>query len=97
MQKKLGFYYFKQLYNEFERPLRSIGGTMQNFYSNLNSLHETLINHAEFGPRFLYLHEKYTGYSPSFRCEFEKNPTSNSFNSQDISILNIFTIYYFKS
>ena len=93
MQKKLGFYYFKHLYNEFERALRSIGGTMQTFYSNLNSLHETLINHEEFGPRFLYLHEKYTGYSPSFRCELEKASTTTiEENVRDPSILNIFTI-----
>jgi len=41
---------------------------MYKFYSNLNSLQESLINHAEFGPRFLYLHEKHTGYSPSYYC-----------------------------
>jgi hypothetical protein len=41
---------------------------MHKFYNNLNNLQESLINHSEFGPRFLYLHEKFTGYSPSFYC-----------------------------
>ncbi len=90
LQKRLGYLYFKNLFGEFERPLRSIGGTMQNFFSNLNSLHEALIIHNEFGPRFLYLHEKYTGYSPSFRCEIEK--IINDSDSSEIIYLNIFTI-----
>ncbi len=86
----MGYLYFKNMFVEFERPLRSIGGTMQNFYNNLNSLHETLINHAEFGPRFLYLHETYTGYSPSFRCEIET--VKNKHDTSVITYLNIFTI-----
>lgn len=61
---------------------------MYSFYNNLNSLHESLINHPQFGPRFLYLHEKYTGYSPSFRCEIEKLDEQ----SNKASVLKIFTI-----
>ena len=95
IQKRLGCLYFKNLYREYERPLKSIGGTMQNFYNNLNSLHETLISHAEFGPRFLYLHEKYTGYSPSFRCEIETSKKEKKISDacdKDFAVLNIFTI-----
>lgn len=75
LQKRLGYIYFKYLYNDYEKVLRSIGSDMFKFYNNLNSLQESLINHVEFGPRFLFLHEKFTGYSPSFYCL----PTSEKF------------------
>lgn len=68
LQKRLGYIYFKYLFNDYEKALRSIGSDMYKFYNNLNSLQESLINHPEFGPRFLYLHEKFTGYAPSFYC-----------------------------
>lgn len=68
LQRRLGYIYFKYLFNDYEKALRSIGADMFKFYNNLNSLQESLINHAEFGPRFLYLHEKFTGYAPSFYC-----------------------------
>ena len=57
---------------------------MQNFFNNLSSLHESLINHAQFGPRFLYLNDKYTGFAPSFRAD--ENTKS------DAICLNIYTI-----
>ncbi len=88
IQKRLGYLYFKIIFAEFERPMRSIGSNIQNFYNNLNFLHETLINHEEIGPRFLNLHEKFTGYSPSFRCEIEKLSKSDSPKAIN---LNIFT------
>jgi guanylate cyclase soluble subunit alpha len=69
MQKKLGQLYFKHLNDEFEKPLRSIGASLYSFFNNLNSLHESLLNHAHFGPRFLFLNESFTGYTPSFRCQ----------------------------
>ena len=69
MQKRLGYLYFKHMCEEYDKPLRSFGSTMYSFYNNLNSLHESLISHSQFGPRFLYLHKSYAGYTPSFRCE----------------------------
>ena len=42
---------------------------MENFFNNLNSFHESLLNHEHFGERFLFLNEKYFSYLPSFRCE----------------------------
>lgn len=68
---------------------------MQNFYNNLNSLHETLLNHPNFGPRFLYLHEKYTGYAPSFRCDVSNVETKLSKKSNLLvnqKVLNVYTI-----
>ena len=84
----MGYLYFKIIFAEFERPMRSIGSNIQNFYNNLSFLHETLIKHEEIGPRFLYLHDKFTGYSPSFRCEIEKLSKSDSPKAIN---LNIFT------
>jgi hypothetical protein len=94
MQKRLGYLYFKHLCEEFDKPLRSIGGTMYSFYSNLNSLHESLINHAQFGPRFLYLHESYTGYTPSFRCEHIAAHQFNIFTIQENTTTFINNFYF---
>lgn len=90
-QKRLGYLYFKCLYDDFERALRSIGCSMFTFFNNLNSLQESLINHAQFGPRFLYLHEKFTGYSPSFRCDLGDHHWTES-ASEAKKFINIYMI-----
>ncbi len=71
-QKRLGYLYFNTLFSLYENELKSIGSTMQKFFNILNSFHEALINHNQFGQRFLYLNESFTGYTPSFKCEVEK-------------------------
>ncbi len=78
------------MFNEYEKPLLSIGGTLQSFFNNLSSLHESLINHSEFGPRFLYLNDKSAGFAPSFRADV---PSTKS----DLYTLNIYTIQEKKS
>jgi guanylate cyclase soluble subunit alpha len=77
-QKRLGYLYFTTLFGLYENELKSIGSTMQKFFNILNSFHEALINHNQFGQRFLYLNESFTGYTPSFKCEVEKVSTSDS-------------------
>lgn len=94
MQKRLGYLYFKRLYDEFEKPLRSLAGTLASFYSNLNSLHESLISHPQFGPRFLYLNESYTGYTPSFRSEQLTNSQFNIYTVQECTSSFINNFYY---
>ena len=79
-QKRLGYLYFTTLFSLYENELKSIGSTMQKFFNILNSFHEALINHNQFGQRFLYLNESFTGYTPSFKCEVEKVTNSNGDN-----------------
>lgn len=81
---KLGSLYFKHLFNDYEKSLMSIGDSIQSFFNNLSSLHESLLKHSEFGTRFLYLNGKFTGFAPSFRADLE--PESEQ------SVLNIFVI-----
>lgn len=71
--RKLGAHYFRHLFTEYERSLVSIGGNMFSYFNNISSLHESLINHSEFGARFLYLNDKYTGFAPSFRAHLTSN------------------------
>ncbi len=93
LQKHLGSLYFKRLVDEFEKPLRSLAGSMQSFYNNLNSLHEALLLHEHFGSRFLFLHESLAGYSPSFRTEISKREgDSTSLKHTSPFQLNIFTV-----
>ena len=89
-QTNIGRKYFELLFVEYEHALLSIGGTMQSFFNNLNSLNESLLNHVHFGPRFVYLNKKYTGYLPNFRCEEEC--LHNSGDSSDQYVLKIYTI-----
>ena len=84
--------YFKNLYDEYKNELKAIGSTMQKFYNNLNSFNESLINHNQFGLRFLYLNENYTGYTPLFKCEIEnlKDDLNKKTSSADYDSNNIF-------
>lgn len=91
LQKRLGSLYFKRLVDEFEKPLRSLAGSMQAFFNNLNSLHEALMLHEHFGSRFLFLHETLAGYSPSFRTEIKRHVTKGDQLSSPL-YLNIFTV-----
>ena len=88
-QINIGQKYFELLFNEYRDALCSIGGTLQSFFNNLNSLNESLLNHEDFGSRFFYLPQKYTGHLPIFRCEDE---VIKKVNKKQIHMLKVFMI-----
>jgi hypothetical protein len=90
IKKKLGHFYFRNLYSKYSFELTSFGGTMLQFYNNLNCMHEQLFDNEHFGLRFIYIeNDENTGFIPTFTCH--ANISSNN-NDNERLYFDLFTI-----